>query len=323
MAVSVFLGGFGFGNLGDEACLATALKLYATETNCVFSRDDAITRKVASFDLFFNDIEQVFPVYPRIDQVILAGGGIGFMPSLRDNIDWALRCKRRGAKVFIHNIGIGKVGGGWLREWPYLLPVMTEAAEFSVRDFHSRAEVVSWGVGLKPEVSFYPERNHPLSSTFQPDLPPNLLGISMNNRGALWNRIEANHDEIRQILSGFPDSPVLPIVSTIHVSDAEEHDQVGFQRFVEMFGLHNRVVGREFADPTYWREHLGPAEIKTLVSRCSFLISARKHNIVHAIGCGVPFLGMFEAENDSIPRVYQTLFPHLAKGSSLYPLYSH
>jgi hypothetical protein len=48
MCVSVFLGGFGFGNLGDEACLATAYNLYKSEVNCTFTHDEVITSKAAN-----------------------------------------------------------------------------------------------------------------------------------------------------------------------------------------------------------------------------------------------------------------------------------
>lgn len=321
--VAVFLGGFGFGNLGDEACLATALNLYKMDLNCTFTHDARVTRKVYDFDLFFRDSKEIFEAFPKVDRVVIAGGGVGFMPSFKDNLDWALRCKNRGAEVIVHNIGIGKVGSDWAREWPHLVPVLTEAREFSVRDYRSKAEVESWGLGLSPTVSFYPERNHPMDPKLGRFLPEGdkFLGISINNRGELWRQIEENVDSLRILLSHFDDSLVLPIVSTIHSLDTAEHDNTGFERFAELFNLGNRIVLRELCNHDFWMTHVGPADIKYLVSRCEFLLSARKHNIIHAIGAGIPFVGLFEFDNDSIPRVYQTLYDAVPQSSTLYPLY--
>lgn len=323
MCVSVFLGGFGFGNLGDEACLATAYNLYKSEVNCTFTHDEVITSKAAKFDFFFGELRELLDRYDHLDRVVIAGGGVGFMPSFRDNLDWALHCKNRGAEVVVHNIGIGKIGSEWARNWPYLVPVLAEAKEFSVRDYRSKAEVESWGLDLHPTISFYPERNHPLDKKLHRFLPNDsrMLGLSLNNRPELWRVLNDNIDEIRNVLARFDGALIVPIVSTIHRLDAAEHDNVGFLKLIDMLGLGNRVVFPEICQEEFWRTHIGPADIKYLISRCEFLISARKHNIIHAIGTGVPFLGVFEFSNDSIPRVYQTLYPLLPAGSSLFPIY--
>lgn len=323
MTVSVFLGGFGFGNLGDEACLATSLALFKADVNCAFSHDKNITAKAGSFDFYFNDIKEVIALFPRIDRVVIAGGGIGFNPSFKDNLDWALRCKKVGAEVVVHNIGIGKIGKEWALTWPYLVPVLAEAVEFSVRDYRSRAEVESWELGLHPNISFYPERHHPSNEKLGPLLSESddFLGISMNNRGELWNVLADNVNEVRNILKQFEGHRVVPIVSVIHCSDSAEHDHIGFLRFAELFNLNDRVVARELCDYDFWLKNVGPADIKYLVGRCRYLISARKHNIIHAIGAGVPFMGVFEFQNDSISRVYHALYRELPKNSSLLPLY--
>ncbi len=323
MSVSVFLGGFGFGNLGDEACLATAYQLYKSDINCSFTHDAVITAKAAKFDFFFSQFSALLEKYKKIDRVVIAGGGVGFNPSFKDNLDWAMHCKQRGAEVFIHNIGIGKIGSEWARNWPYLVPVLAEAREFSVRDYRSKAEVESWGLGLSPTLSFYPERNHPIDPKLGRLLPAKLdcIGISLNNRPELWDVLRENVGVLGNVLGAFGDCAILPIVSTIHSLDPAEHDNVGFQRFVDLFGLGDRVVFRQACDPEFWRANMGPADVKYLVSRCKHLLSARKHNIIHAIGAGVPFLGIFEFNNDSIARVYQTLYPVLPRNSSLFPLY--
>jgi hypothetical protein len=323
MAISVFLGGFGFGNLGDEACLATAYDLYKGEINCTFTHDQVITSKVAKFDFYFSDLRALLDRYPRIDRVVIAGGGVGFMPSFRDNLDWALHCKQRGAEVIVHNIGIGKIGPDWAINWPYLVPVLSEAKEFSVRDYRSKAEVESWGLDLHPEVSFYPERNHPANDKLRDLLPADakFIGISINNRPELWRVLHDNVDSMRNVVARFDDCLIIPIVSTIHSLDQAEHDNVGFEKFIDLLGLGNRVVLRQLCDYEFWRNNVGPADIKFLISCCQLLISARKHNIIHAIGAGVPFVGVFEFDNDSIPRVYQTLYPVVPSGSSLFPIY--
>ena len=40
-----------------------------------------LASKAAHFDLYFQDIERVFDHYPKIDRVVIAGGGVGFVVS--------------------------------------------------------------------------------------------------------------------------------------------------------------------------------------------------------------------------------------------------
>lgn len=323
MSVSIFLGGFGFGNLGDEACLATSYRLYKSEINCAFSYDELITSKAGHFDYYFRDIESVFAHYPKINRVVIAGGGVGFIPSFKDNLDWALRCKERGADVIVHNVGIGKIGREWASSWPYLVPVLSEAKEFSVRDYRSKSEVQSWGLSLSPTISFYPERNLDIDRKFENRFSQDsrYLGISVNNRPALWTVLHDNEAVLHEVLAKFHAHKILPIISTIHALDEAEHDNTGFNKFADQFHLKDRVVFEELCDYQFWRENVGPADIKFLISKCQFLLSARKHNIIHSIGSSIPFLGIFEFDNDSIPRLYQTLYRFIPENSSLLPLY--
>lgn len=322
MSVTVFLGGFGFGNLGDEACLQEATQRFRNRVNCCFTMDHRLTRKVGQFDYYFDDIEDVLRRFPAIEAVVLAGGGQGFLPCFRDHLDWALRCKRRGADVYIHNIGFGTIGGAWLRESPHLLEVLAEASEFSVRDHTSRDQVRSWGVGLDPHVTLFPERNLPSDPTLDHLIEPgtSVLGISINNRPDFWSSLWRNESAIARFLDTYIDFGIFPIVSTIHKFDETEHDHRGIRLFLRHFGLEERVVNWALADEQFWRDALTPSRLKHLIGRCSMLLSARKHNIVHAIGAGVPVTGIFEADNNSIPIVFDALREHLKPGSSLLPL---
>ena len=123
-------------------------------------------------------------------------------------------------------------------------------------------------------------------------------------------------DRVRALLDRFPDHALVPIVSTIHRMAREERDNEGFRRFHATFCPERRVIAPELADPDVWRAELTPQRLKGIIARLDVLISQRKHNAIHAIGAGVPVIGIHVARDDSLPRCIQALADCLPEGSA-------
>ncbi|MCQ8278434.1 polysaccharide pyruvyl transferase family protein [Acetobacteraceae bacterium KSS8] len=54
---------------------------------------------------------------------------------------------------------------------------------------------------------------------------------------------------------------------------------------------------------TRWSRYLTPLRLKGLIARSDHLLTQRKHNAVHAMGCGVPFTGIHPAADDNLARI--------------------
>ena len=112
---------------------------------------------------------------------------------------------------------------------------------------------------------------------------------------------------VPQLLQDFKYHSILPIVSTLQPGEPEEDDIAGFNNFAELYLSGRQIVLPEALDRTWWHDNLTPLRLKGLVAKCDFLLSQRKHNILHAIGANVPFIAIHPSADDSLVRIIYAL----------------
>ena len=303
---TAFIGSYGFGNLGDELCLIEALERFKTDDAWVFSDRPEFTSRFVKAQGFFTERGQLSTIKPSC--VVLGGGGIGFWPSLRDSLHWMHDCLGWGAECHIHNIGVGKITQPeWISD-KVVREVITKVASFTVRDHISRWLVLEWGFDRDPGLTFYPERTLEPDMSLAETLPDGpLLGVSITGQNVMKEALRRNRHRIDQLLQDFKYHSILPIVSTLQPGEPEEDDIAGFNNFAELYLSGRQIVLPEALDRTWWHDNLTPLRLKGLVAKCDFLLSQRKHNILHAIGANVPFIAIHPSADDSLVRIIYAL----------------
>ncbi|HEY7129686.1 MAG TPA: hypothetical protein VH332_08440 [Nitrospira sp.] len=324
---TLFLGSYGFGNLGDELCLIDAVRKFQPREAWAFSFRPEFTKSKTNVVNFITDRPEISSLKP--ERVVLGGGGLGFWPSLRDNLHWmrdALLC-RDDVELHIYNIGVASISAPEWSTDEIVKRVIARLASFSVRDHVSRWLVTEWGLGIDPEITYYPEQNLPPEPFPMPTLRRRglfrgrrLIGFSITAQPAMFEVLRKHQDKVRNLIAEMGDFVAVPIVSTLHPLDQGERDIEGFQTFAELFLKRKQVVLREMLDPAWWHEVMTPLRLKHVISKLDLLVSQRKHNIIHAIGCGVPFVGIFPDDDDSILRIVFSLRHRVPPGSSVLPL---
>lgn len=312
----LFLGSYGFHNFGDELCLVEALKLYPHAQHWTHSANPAYTARctgVTNFITCRRDIR-----YLRPTAVVVGGGGVGFLPSIRDHLHWALDAVGMGAKLHIHNIGVAATTAedrSWLTQ--NIIDLISGADEFTVRDEVSQRIASRW-TGRIPGITLYPEVNLSLEYFQELDVFPvgrRLMGISVTNQKATVDLLRRQPNELREALSEFKDCLVVPVVSCLHPDAPDEDDVNGFLEFKENLLSGFDVLDYPFLDREFIRGFYTPSFIRTLISRLDVLFSQRKHNCIHAIGAGTRVIGFSSVADDSIKRVFDTLENRLPRNS--------
>jgi hypothetical protein len=302
---TLFLGSYGFGNLGDELCLLEAMKSFPSDEVIAFSVNPEYTRLCTGVSRFIRYRAEIADL--QVERIVLGGGGVGFFPSIRDSLHWMRDGWERGAKCHIHNIGVAH---------------MPELGSCSVRDHISWHLMKSWPVKLNPQITFYPEKKLPaddtLKSLFSGHGP--VLGISIIGTRAMRHAMDANAKKIEEYLHRFSGWQIAPIVSTVHGFDEQEDDIAGFEYFRSRFLRNFQVVGEELLDREWLRHNITPLKLKGLIGSLDRLLSQRKHNCIHAIGSGVPFTGIFPGDDDSILRIFYSLRDEISMGSDFISL---
>jgi Polysaccharide pyruvyl transferase len=315
---TLFLGSYGFGNLGDELCLIEALKSFPSSEVIAFSNDPEYTRRTTGVSRFISLRPEIAELKP--ERVVLGGGGVGFFPSIRDSLHWMRDAWRAGAKCYIHNIGVAKMDDySWVTQDGFVLEMLKNLSGCSVRDHISAFLMREWPAGLNPEITYYPERNLEIdnslvsilksrgSFSFVSKREKPILGISITGMVSMRHAMDRNAAQIEHFLNQFEGWKVAPIVSTVHVEDEEEDDIAGFNYFHEKFLKNFELTGFEMLDRKWIRSNLTPLRLKGIIGGLTRLLSQRKHNCIHAIGCGVPITGIFPADDDSILRIFFSL----------------
>jgi hypothetical protein len=310
---TAFLGSYGFGNLGDELCLIDALKQFQTEDAWVFSVRPEFTGRFVNVQGWFRTRAELWALKP--ERIVLGGGGVGFWPSLRDSLHWMYGPSESGREVecHIYNIGVGKITQPEWGSDRIVESVISNCASFTVRDHVSRWLCLEWPFKREPGLTYYPERKLPPDMTLAASMPNRpLLGISITGQRMMRDALERNTQRIRPVLEQYRGYGVVPIVSTNHQSEAEEDDVMGFNTFADLFLKNFDIVMPQMLDKLWWHENMTPLRLKGIISKCDFLLSQRKHNIIHAIGSGVPFVAIHPKEDDSLLRIIYSLHAEIA-----------
>ncbi|MCS6932493.1 MAG: polysaccharide pyruvyl transferase family protein [Acetobacteraceae bacterium] len=312
------LGSFGYGNLGDELCLLEAMRAFPSAEAFAFSEDPEWTmRCVPGLAGTFFEFAGMFARQPR--RVVVGGGAVGTRVYFRHILPHLARAQAElGSLCHVHNIGVARMGRAaeWLPERGE--EALSRLASFTVRDPRSAELVMEWVLGLLPGLTGYPESSLPADPALAEALLPRgrpLLGISVTSGARIWRCLDAAAERVRALLARFPDHALVPVVSTIHRLSPEEQDHEGFRRFHASFCPERPVVAPELADPAFWRAEMTPLRLKGVIARLDALISQRKHNCIHAIGAGVPAIGLQVARDDSLRRTFGALAGRLAPGS--------
>lgn len=315
---TAFLGAYGYGNLGDELCLMEAMRAFPSAACYAFSQDPDWTMRCVP-GLAGTFFEESGLLARRVPRIVIGGGFIGEKVFLQTQLPSVALAQRQGAAVHIHNIGVSRLGraADWAPEGG--IEAIRRLASFTVRDPRSVEMVLDWDLGIIPGLTRYPEKSIPADPSLADALLPRgvrLLGVSVTHSARMWRCLEHGADRVRALLDRFPDHALVPIVSTIHRMAREERDNEGFRRFHATFCPDRPVIAPELADPDVWRAELTPQRLKGIIARLDVLISQRKHNAIHAIGAGVPVIGIHVARDDSLPRCIQALADCLPEGSA-------
>lgn len=316
---TLFLGSYGFGNLGDELCLLDAINTFPSDEVHVLSYRPSFTGRFVEVASFVENYNQARLLRP--DRIVLGGGGVGtqsmlpkFMSFMNDALAW-------GAQCHIYNIGVANLNTSWIT--PEIRRAAQALASFSVRDFTSRRIVNRWNLDLPVEVGLtrYPERFHPRDEDIDFGLPAGRkIGISLTNQSTMARAVDENLPLIQDFLKPYEDYVLVPVVSTIHQYESSEDDAAAFSSFVSRMGLRQKIALPQTLDPSWWIEEMSPARLKALISELDVLVSQRKHNCVHAFGAGTPAVGLYPGQDDSLPRLFNTVSHETPTGSRLLPL---
>lgn len=315
---TLFVGAYGFGNLGDELVLMESLRAFPT--------DEAWVRSVApQFTGRFVKVRGFTPWEPAcpspsfrvdFDQLVIGGGGILNGPPGHDYMSWVVAAQNSGAKTHVHNVGAsGPDDASWIS--PEIAAAFEKLDSFSVRDEDSLAKFRRWGVRREIALSGFPETYLEPDLTLANRLPEGpILGVSVNNGGAFFAMVNSNRQKIAEVLDEFRGLPVLPIISTVHRFSDQENDIAGFRRFAEMFFPEAKIVLPETLEEAWWQQNMTPERLKGLIARCAALVSRRKHNCLHAIAAGTRAIGLSRKEDYGVQSVFDVLADRLPPGSA-------
>lgn len=314
---TLFLGSYGFGNLGDELCLIDAMKAFPSTEVWAFSHNFEFTASCLPQKInFMRRRPEIADIKP--ERVVLGGGGVGFLPSIRDMSHWMYTARELGAECHIYNIGMAHLEDfSWLQA-NEVQRVMACLKSCSVRDHMSWYCTKLWPIDINPSITYYPEKL--LSpDRFLTDLLPKrrkLVGISVTGQKLMRDALRRNPERVIAALAPFRSYTVIPIVSTVSADDPEEDDVAGFQYFRSLYLQGFDVSCEQFLDKQWWRQNLTPLRLKGIIAELDVIFTQRKHNLIHAIGTKTTAVGMYPSIDDSIARIFFSLRDEIPPNST-------
>lgn len=320
---TLFIGAYGFGNLGDETCLMEALDFFDSKEKWVRTVSKEYTSKFVTCDGFI-DWEPARPdkdFNVPFERVILGGGGLLNCSSGIDYMHWIIAAQKSGAKTYIHNVGASEN----LDDFNWMTDQIKEAFEkldgFSARDEYSIGRLKNCGIKREISLVKFPEKKIKKDMSLASLLPKgNILGISVTNEGMFWDALIRNNDFVKKIINQYRGYKILPVISVVHVFSETENDIEAFKKFQAMFLKDFEIILPQTLNKDWWHENMSPQKLKGLISRCKVLVSRRKHNCVHGISSGIKTIGISLPENLGTATVFESLKDELPKGSRLITL---
>lgn len=328
MKTTLFIGSYGFGNLGDELCLIEALQTFGTENNIVATKSEEYTQRCLQTYVSkpFSIITERAQLknFPTVDTIILGGGGLS-STAVKNHLMW---CNVINKPMIIHNVGVGNCSDfEWMKD-KNCSNSIKNIVSISTRDHVSEWLWNTFPFDVKvSHLTFFPEKDIAVDDKLMHLIDKREdvfdVGVSMTAQPIMLESVEKNAERIINALVNLQmqgkKMRLIPIVSTIHRFSQYEDDMYGFEYIYKIISNYIDVVkppatllSREF-----WHKYFTPSRLKGLIANTDILLSQRKHNIIHAIGCNKRFIGMHPVQDDSLPRVYFSMREFIEPGSML------
>lgn len=284
----LILGAYGFGNMGDEAILQGILEKMKNKENVdvvsATPRETEILHQVKSISMKQVDLA-------KYSAVILGGGG--YRPgNYKIPLEICLKLKEKGGKVIVKAIGLtpeiaGRENFGSdpleKKEKRLLREVVKKADYFSVRTYRDLRRIKKYvGISKKIKVetdpayyiSFSKERGKELLERFGFSLNNKLCGVSVAKFGY--------REGVKAFLEKYKEEfTLIPIPMCRHYYAGFENDIILLKKYFKELKLLSKNIIRWLKYP------FTPSELKGVLSNLHYLITARKHAMILALGGGL------------------------------------
>ena len=287
---TLILGSYGYGNMGDEAILQGLLEgsELALDKVDVVSATPSETKRLHGVNAIFK--RNI--CYDNKYSTVLLGGG-GYTPGAYERpLTIALRLNAGGARIVVRALGpspevAGKevfgpdeLGG---TERNLLTEILNRSEYFSVRTNRDMERVRKYTKSDKTlivercpayDISFSKKRGVELLKMFGYSTETKLCGVSLAKFGY--------RKGIRNFIKKYEnDYTLVPIPMCRHYYATFENDSLLLRKYFGELKLLSRNTVRMLRYP------FTPSELKCILANLSFLITARKHAMILALGGGL------------------------------------